>query len=106
MEKEITNKDLAKSIEKLAVITGSNTKSLELIATTTAKILETMATKEDLYKTELKLQTQINGIEVDLKSFKKDTKDSFKELNEKFDNLHDTNMGYDKRIETLEAKIA
>lgn len=90
------------------------TKSIEIISETTAKILETMATKKDLEafatKKDLeafKLETNIhfNNLETDLKSFKNDTQQNFTELNEKFDDLSDTVMGHDKRIEILEAKV-
>lgn len=66
--------------------------SVDLIAKTTAYILENMATKEDLkafatktdlldlatkrdlLETELRLQTQINGISQDMKSFKEEVR--------------------------------
>lgn len=57
--------------------------SVDLIAKTTAHILENMATKEDLksfatktdlLETEARLQSQINGISGDLKSFKEEVR--------------------------------
>src|SRR3989344_8116912 len=102
------------------------TKSVDAIAQTTARILETMATKKDLegfatkedlkafatkedlkaFATKADLETfkfetniHFNNMETDLKSFKNDTQENFAELNEKFDDLSDTVMGYDKRIE-------
>ena len=75
--------------------------TVDIVAKTTLHILEVMATKEDL----LKLQLQANNIESELKSFKKDTQNNFKELNEKFDDQHDTVMSYDGRIEKLENKV-
>ena len=107
-------------------------KSLDTIAQTTAYILENMVTKEeakafltkedgkafltkedgkafvtknDLAKVELNLQTQINGIESDLKSFKQETKENFEEVNEKLEDILDTNTNFDKRIEKLEEKV-
>ncbi len=79
--------------------------TVDKVAKNTLHILEVMATKEDLTKTELKLQTQINGIESDLKSFKKDTHENFKKVNDKLDDLSDTVTSYDKRIEVLEGKV-
>ena len=81
------------------------TKSVEIIAGTTAKILETMATKKDLEAFKLEANIHFNNLETDLKSFKNDTQQNFTELNEKFDDLSDTVMGHDKRIEILEAKV-
>ncbi len=55
--------------------------SIDLLAKTTASILENMATKEDLkalatktdlLETESRLQDQINGISTDVKSFKEE----------------------------------
>ena len=57
--------------------------SVDLIAKTTAHILENMATKEDLkafatktdlLETESRLQSQINGISTDMKSFKEEVR--------------------------------
>ena len=95
MEKDITNKDLAKLIDNLALSTKNGFETIR----------SEMASKIDLQKTELKLQTQISGIEVDLRSFKEETRDNFKELNEKFDDLSDTSINYDKRIAKLEDKV-
>jgi len=99
------------------------TKSVDVIAQTTAKILETMATKKDLEgfatkedlnglatkkdlaSTEFRLQKQISGIETDLKSFKQETRENFDQVNEKLDDLHDTATNHDKRIEVLEEKV-
>lgn len=94
--------------------------SVELIAENTAKVLErmnkientTLATRDELkdLNTEVvkfKLKTSINltDIQTDIKSFKQETRDSFKEVNEKLDDLSDTDMNYDKRIEKLENKV-
>ncbi len=48
--------------------------SMDLIAKTTAHILENMATKTDLLETENRLQDQINGISQDMKSFKEEVR--------------------------------
>lgn len=57
--------------------------SVDLIAKTTAHILENMATKDDLkafatktdlLETESRLQDQINGISEDVKSFKEEVR--------------------------------
>lgn len=96
------------------------TKSVELIAENTAKVLgrmnkienTTLATRDDLkeFRNELKLfklitNTNFNDILTDIKSLKQETRDNFKETNEKIDDLDDTVMGYDKRIENLENKV-
>ncbi len=81
------------------------TKSVDAIAQTTAKILETMATKKDLDAFKLETNIHFNNLESDLKSFKDETRENFSELNEKFDDLHDTVMNHDKRIEVLEEKV-
>lgn len=48
--------------------------SVDLIAKTTATILENMATKKDLSMAEFRLQSQISNIETDLKSFKQEVR--------------------------------
>ncbi len=87
-------------------------KSVDLIAETTVKILETMATKDDIARLDKKidgaesgLKSEIHDLRTDLKGFKEETRDSFVELNEKFDDLSDTVMNHDKRIEKLEGKV-
>ena len=74
-KKEITNKDLAKLIDTLAV--------------STAKGFANMA-------------TSVNDMWTDLKSFKQDNKKEHEEMYEAIDDLSDTVMSYDKRIEKLE----
>ena len=81
------------------------TKSVDSIAQMTAKILETMATKKDLEDFKLETNIHFNNLETDLKSFKVEADESLSELNEKFDDLHDTVMNHDKRIEALEVKV-
>ncbi len=108
MEKEITNKDLADLIDKLAKNTVSNTESIDIISKTTLKIFETMATKEDLKKTDqnvFNIQQSVNSLETDLKSFKEETNNNFKKLNENFGEDNNTIMNHDKRIEKLETKV-
>lgn len=94
-------------------------KSVELIAENTAKILErvnkienNMTTKDDLkeVRDEIKLfkletHTNFNDMLTDIKSFKKDTQNNFDEINEKLDDLSDTDEHFDKRIEKLENKV-
>jgi len=109
------------------------TKSVELIAKTTATILErvgkiedVMAKKDDLKKIEktvlatrdelntlkdkvnlFKLDSHVNfnDIRTDLKILKQETRDNFEEVNTKLDNLNDTDMNFDKRIEKIEEKV-
>ena len=89
-------------------------KSIDAIAQTTAKILETMTTKEDLkaFATKkdldsfkLETNTHFSNLETDLKSFKINTTENFSKLNEKFDDFIDTSSNFDKRIEVLEEKV-
>ena len=67
MRKEVTTNDLAELIDTLAI---SMAKGFD-------DIRSEMATKKDLIKTELNLQTQINSIEIDLRSFKQETNKNF-----------------------------
>ena len=61
--------------------------------------------KKDLELFKLDTNIHFNNLETDLKSFKNETRENFSELNEKFDDLHDTVMNDDKRIEILEEKV-
>lgn len=83
-EKEITNLELLESINR-----GFS------------KIEEKMATKIDLESFKLETNIHFNNIETDLKSVKRD----LSELQDKVDDIHDTVMSYDKRIEVLEEKV-
>jgi hypothetical protein len=74
---------------------------VDIIAKTTAHILENMATKKDI----LDVKTEIHDIRMDLKSFKKDTDNSIKEIKNDAVDLIDTVMHQDKRIEKLENKV-
>ena len=74
---------------------------VDIIAKTTAYILENMATKKDISD----VKAEINDIRMDLKSFKKDTEYSIKEVKDDFIDLNDTGMLQDKRIEKLENKV-
>ncbi len=82
MVKEITNKDLFDLINKSNEKNEASFKGVEasfkevredisLLAKTTAGILNNMATKQDI----MNLHFQVNSIEVDLKSFKKETRE-------------------------------
>ncbi len=96
------------------------TKSVEMIANTTAKILERVDNIENKVSglenkvsgiesklNSFKLETQINfnDLQTDLKSFKLETREGFEEVNAKLDNLNDTDMNFDKRIEKIEDKV-
>lgn len=110
MEKDIKEiKDLAL---KNSVEITDLTKSVDLIAKTTAKILETMATKDELdtVKKELlsfKLDTvtNFNDLRTDIKSYKVDLNENFKETEKNIDDLYDTTHHHDLRIEKLETKV-
>ncbi len=95
MNKEMKNKKI--TINDLAIMV--------------AKGFENTATKDDLKELKLdakkdifKIQTSINSIETNLKSFKKDTGEILDTIEDKLEDLSDTVMSYDKRIETLEIK--
>ena len=108
---EVTNKNsqsidtIASSLNTLGEITTKNTESIDLIAKTTVYILENMATKHNLFEIEFNLQTQINDLSIDLKGFKHETRENFKEVNEKLDDLLDTSINHDRRIEKLETAV-
>ena len=57
--------------------------------------------KKDLELFKLETNTHFNNIETDLKSVKND----LSELQDKVDDIHETVMSYDKRIEVLEDKV-
>ncbi|MFM7088983.1 MAG: hypothetical protein ACKOW9_05670 [Candidatus Paceibacterota bacterium] len=88
-DNEVTNKELARLIENLAVSTAEGFSKLE----------------RKIDGVELKLQTQINDLSNDLKSFNNDANDRFDILEEKFDDLADTVTNHDQRIEKLEDKV-
>ncbi len=90
-KKEITNLELLDSISR----------GFSKIEERFSDIEEKMATKEELSK----LQIQVSNIEIDLKSFKKETRENFEIVNDKLDDITDTNNSYDKRIEKLENKV-
>ncbi len=84
--------------------------SLEIVAKTTAYILENMATKEDLKNLATKedlsnVKSEIHDMRMDFKSFRNDTEDSIKEIKNDTTDLADTVMHQDKRIEKLENKV-
>lgn len=87
-EKEITNSEL-----------------LEAIIKGFSKIEEKMATKVELESFKLETNIHFINIETDLKSFKNDTTDRFDSIDEKLEDISDTAMSYDKRIEILEEKV-
>ncbi len=87
------------TIDDLAVMMAEGFSGLE---TRLTKKIDGVAKDLDLFK--LDTNIHFSNIETDLKSFKNDTKESFHEINEKLDDVHDTVMNHDKRIEVLETK--
>jgi hypothetical protein len=81
-------------------------KSVDLIAKTTAYILENMATKDDIKELAIKveLKSEIHDLRTDLKGFKEETRERFDKIDEKLEDLSDTDSNFDKRIEKLEVK--
>lgn len=82
--------------------------SIDLIAKTTATILETvstMTTKEQLNEFKLETQKNFDDIRNDFKSFKQETSENYIEINKEIADLSDTSINYDKRIEKLENKV-
>ena len=97
--------------------------SVDIIAKTTAYILENMVTKEDaksfvtkedaksfvtkndLESFKLEMNINFNNLGSDLKIFKNDTDESTKTTKDDVADLLDTVMIHDKRIEKLENKF-
>jgi len=100
------NTDMDKNMEKMQ-------ESIEMIAKTTAHILENMVTKEevraivnDMIKEDLSdIKTELHDFRMDMKSFRKDTENFVKETEIALPGLNDTVMYHDKRIEKLENKV-
>jgi septin family protein len=96
--------EIMSAIENLAVSTA---KGFEAVHTEMGSMrLEMGSMKQELQteirSTRLDLQIQINDIQTDLRSFKKDTQENFDKVHEKIDELHDTVLSHDSRIESLE----
>ena len=89
---------MEKQIEKLQ-------ESVDIIAKTTAHILENMVTKDSFEAFKLETNTHFSNLELDLKSFKKETSESIDEIKVDVADLADTDAHYDKRIEKLENKV-
>src|SRR3989338_4690707 len=111
-EKKVTNEDLAKLISNLSVTTDGNTKAIDLISKTTLKILETMATKEELNivkKDVSVLKTDVSDLKTDQKSFRTETRESFnrleKNLKENEESVGAVVADYHPHIIALEEKV-
>ena len=84
----------------------------DVIAKNTVAILERVDNIENNLSTfknefddfKLETTTHFNDLHTELKSFKLDTNEIFDTLNEKVDDVSDTVMLHDKRIEILESK--
>ena len=81
-EKEITNSELLESINRSFSAIQGRFDSFE-------------------FKTEIRF----NNLESELRSFKEETRDNFVQVNEKLDDLYDTDRGFDRRISRLEEKV-
>jgi len=84
-------------VEKLNKTKKVTTDDLAMMV---AKGFENMVTKDSLELFKFDTNNHFNNLETDMKSVKKD----LFELKEKVDDIHDTVMGYDKRIEVLESQ--
>ena len=73
--------------------------TIDKLAIMVAMGFETSNKNLELFKFDTNIH--FNNLETDMKSVKKD----ISELKEKVDDMHDTVMSYDKRIEKLEEKI-
>jgi predicted RNase H-like nuclease (RuvC/YqgF family) len=122
MENEPTTRDLVNSIKDL-------TGFVDNLAITMAKGFENTATKEDLNKTNqivarldekvtgleqkitgietnfINLQTSVNDIQSDIRSFRIETENNFKKVDEDIEELASTVLSYDRTIERLEEKV-
>jgi hypothetical protein len=79
-------------------------KLVENLAVSMAKGFEKVG--YDLRSFKLETNTHFNNLETDLKSFKNETRERFDKIDEKLDDISDTVMNHDKRIETLEEKAS
>lgn len=61
--------------------------------------------REEIIEASFGLQVQINDLSTDLRSFKQDTQANFDKVTDKIDDLYDTVMNHDGRIEKLETKV-
>ena len=59
---------------------------------------------QDLRSFKFDTVMHFNSLESDLKSFKLETQENFSQVNEKLDDLYDTDRGYDRRLSVLEEK--
>ncbi|MFA6397850.1 MAG: hypothetical protein WDK96_03355 [Candidatus Paceibacterota bacterium] len=75
--------------------------SVDIIAKTTASILDNMATKQEL----MEVKEELHDFRTEMKSFKNDTGDSIEKIDKEIADLEDTALLNDKRIEKLENKI-
>ena len=61
--------------------------------------------ESDLQSFKFETAVNFNNLESDLKSFKLETEDNFATVNEKLDDLYDTDRGFDRRVSVLEQRL-
>lgn len=91
------------TLDKLAVIFANSFEGFE------KRLTDKMATKDGLKNLETKiddLDIKVEQVRVDLKSFKQETRENFKEVNKNatdlLKTLEDTTFNHENRIEVLE----
>lgn len=91
------------SINDLAIMVAKGFSSVE---NRMDKIENTvLETRKELKQFKLETSIKFTDIQTDIKSFKQETRNSFEVVNEKLDDMADTNRINDKRIERLEMKV-
>ncbi len=91
----------AKKDVELGFVAAKKDVELGFVAAKKEVELGFASAKKDLELFKLETNTHFNNIETDLKSVKND----LSELQDKVDDIHETVMSYDKRIEVLEDKV-
>ena len=91
-EKEITNTEMLESLNRSFSAVQERIDGLEERFT------------RDLQVFKYETVSRFNDLESDLKSFRLETRDNFAVVNEKLDDLYDTDRGFDRRISRLEEK--
>ena len=106
MKEKLTNEDLAKLIENLAISVDDSAKLIENLAISTANGFNGVKSEiKEIKQNMLNINDNMNELRNDWKSFRKDIGNDMKELNINLEDSNDTIINHDKRIEHLETKV-